>query len=302
MNFDIKKVGSQKGRVAIVTGANIGLGFETTKALAQKGATVVMACRNAKKANMARESILKENPQADLHVLSLDLSQLSSVSSFVSVFLTQFNQLDLLINNAGIMIPPYSETVDGFESQMGTNYFSHFRLTGLLLDVLEKTKGSRIVTLSSIAHRQGKIHFDDMHFKKRYSSMGAYQQSKLACLMFSYELDRKLRKKNFQTISVAAHPGVSNTNLGHNIPAPVAFLLKPLWPIFAHTPDKGAQPSLLAALGTNVKGGDFFGPTGRKEMKGPAGKVGSYPQAQDQEAAKKLWDLSEDLTQTQYFK
>jgi len=298
--FNLDLIPSQKGRVAIVTGANTGLGFETVLALAKTGMKVIMACRSKDKAEKAKQKILGKVPGADLETMLIDLSSLSSVSEFAINFLTVYNRLDLLINNAGIMIPPYSETVDGFESQMGANYFGHFLLTGLLFDTITKTSDSRIVSVSSIAHKNGNINFDDLNWEKRYSAREAYSQSKLACLMYAFELQRRLDKKGLETLSVAAHPGVSITELIEQIPKWVIYLFRPVGYLFTHSPEKGALPTLYAALGTDVQGGDYFGPQGRREMTGEPGKAESTLLSQNIEIAKRLWDVSEELTGIKY--
>jgi NAD(P)-dependent dehydrogenase (short-subunit alcohol dehydrogenase family) len=301
MSFDINKIPPQKGRVAIVTGANIGLGYETTRALAQKDITVVMACRTESKALEAKAKIQQEFPNAQLLVLALDLSSLASVREFALTFKKQFDKLDLLINNAGVMIPPYQTTVDGFELQLGTNYLAHFLLTSLLLDTLEKTDGARVVSLASIAHKSGKINFDDLQSQKKYSKMKAYQQSKLACLIFSIELDRRLKANGYKTLSVAAHPGVSTTNLVQYIPSWLITLSMPVFKAISHPPREGAQPQLYAALGDDISGGDYTGPTGFQEMVGPAGKTKGKPHAYDKATAEKLWDASVKLTDAKFF-
>lgn len=296
MTFELDNVPVQKGKIAIVTGANIGLGYETTIGLAKKEIKVIMACRNLVKAEAAKEEILNKVPGAQLEVLKLDLNSLQSVRDFVEEFKAKYDHLDLLIENAGIMIPPFSKTDDGFESQMGVNYFGHFLLTNLLFPTLKNTKDARIVTLSSNAHKTGKIDFENLNAEKNYSKMGAYSQSKLACLMFAYELQRRIEAAGLNMIAVSAHPGVSMTNLGQFIPKVALFLLKPLEPIFTHSAANASLPTLYAALGEDVEGGDYFGPTGYKEMKGKPGKVTSMPQSHDKEVAKKLWDESEKLT------
>jgi len=296
MSFNLDTIGSQKGKIAIVTGANIGLGYETTIGLAKKEIKVIMACRNLEKAEVARQEILKQVPDAELEILKLDLNSLQSVRDFATAYTNKYDKLDILIENAGIMIPPFSKTEDGFESQMGVNYFSHFLLTNLLFPILKKTAGSRIVTLSSNAHKGGKIDFENLNAEKSYSKLGAYSQSKLACLMFAYELQRRIATANLDMIAVAAHPGVSMTNLGQHIPKVALILLKPLQPLFTHSVANAALPSLYAALGDDVNGGDYFGPTGYKEMKGKPGKVSSMPQSHDIEVAKRLWEESEKLT------
>ncbi|MBK0383281.1 SDR family oxidoreductase [Pedobacter sp. SD-b] len=299
--FDIEKIPAQKGKIAIVTGANSGLGLETAKGLAKTGFLVVMACRNLKKANQALNKIKQEVTDANLEVIKIDTSSLSSVRAFAEDFLERHQKLDLLINNAGIMVPPFSLTEDGFESQLGTNYLGHFLLTGLLLPTLENTKDSRVVSLSSIAHKNGKINFDDLQFKKRkYSKWDAYGQSKLACLMFAFEMDRRLKAKGSKTISLAAHPGISTTNLFDHMP----FFYKLISPVFnlliSQSAEDGAKPSLMAALSDEVSGGDFFGPQGFKEMKGKPGKATSTSLSKNKEVAKKLWSVSEELTGINY--
>ena len=296
MEFDFASIPTQKGRIAIITGANAGLGYETTKWFVQKNIKVIMACRNLEKADRAKTEILNEYPSADLEVMKLDLSSLKSVRSFASEFLAKYEKLDLLINNAGIMIPPYSKTEDGFESQMGANYFGHFLLTSLLLDVINNTPNARIVSLSSNAHRSGKINFDDIHWEKKYSRMKAYSQSKVACLMFALELQDRLENTGQKTLSLAAHPGVSNTELGKYIPRVLYYLLFPLFSFLTHSPKNGALPTVMAALDPYVEGGEYFGPTNSNEMKGEHGRAIIYKHALDQAERKKLWELSEKLT------
>lgn len=293
--FDITKIPSQKGRIAIVTGANAGLGYETALQLAKLDAKVIMACRNADKAEKAKKAILEKVPNGDLEIMLLDLGKLASVRAFVKAFLAKYQQLDLLINNAGVMIPPFSKTEDGFESQMAANYFGHFLLTGLLLETLNKTPDARIVALSSKAHESGKIDFENLNAEKSYSRMGAYSQSKLACLMFAYELQRKLEAAGDSTISVAAHPGVSDTDLGRHFPKFWYYLLYPIFMMITHKPSNAALPQLMAALQADVKGGDYFGPTGFRGMKGKPGKVEAMPHAHDEAVAKKLWETTEKL-------
>ncbi len=299
-NWTMNNVGSLSSKTIIVTGANAGLGFEAALALAKKDATVIMACRNASKAEAAKEKILKEAPSAKLEIIKLDLSDLKSVHAFAEEFLKKHNSLDVLINNAGVMIPPFSKTVDGFELQMGANYFGHYVLTGLLLDCLNATKDSRIVMLSSIAHKTGKISFDNLNAEKSYSKSKAYGQSKLACFMHAQELNRRLSEAGSKVIAVAAHPGVSNTDLMRHIPKFLMFIFSPLISIITHEPDNAALPELMAALDSDVQGGDYFGPTGFMEMKGKPGKVKAEPHAYDNEVSKKLFDVAEDLTGFKY--
>lgn len=298
--FDLSKIPTQKGRVAIVTGANTGLGYETALEFARKEIQVILACRNPKKAEKAMQRIKEAVPQAQLDFIPIDLMDLASVRDFATAFKAKYSCLDLLINNAGIMIPPFQKTKDGFESQMGVNYFSHFLLTGLLIDMLNATPNARVVTLSSKAHESGVIDFDNLHAEKSYSKFTAYAQSKLACLLFTQELDRRLKAANKSTISVGAHPGVSRTDLGRHIPKLAYFLLYPLFLLMTHKASKGALPSIMAALDEDVQGGDYFGPIGFREMKGPPAKVKAKPRAYNTEVAAELWEASEKLTEIEF--
>ncbi|NME68084.1 oxidoreductase [Flammeovirga aprica] len=298
---DIKNFPSQKGRIAIVTGANIGLGLETSRFFALKEMKVILACRNMQKAESAMQDIRKTVPNADLLAMPLDLSDLESVRSFAQSYTEKFDSLDLLINNAGIMVPPFSKTKDGFESQMGVNYFAHFLLTGLLLPLLEKTEGSRIVALGSMAHKSGKIDFDNLNAEKSYSKFGAYSMSKLSCIMFAYELQRRLNAHNYQVKAVAAHPGGSMTNLMQHIPSFMVFLMENLFSGMFNTAQMGALPTVYAALGEDIKGGDYTGPDGFREVKGKnAIKVPSTDYSHREDLSKLLWDESERLTHFNY--
>ncbi len=299
-NFILSEIPDMPGRVAIVTGANTGLGLETTKGLVSKKIKVIMACRNIDKAKEAEALVLKAYPEAELELMALDLNSLESVRAFAIAYLLKYSRLDLLINNAGVMIPPFGKTKEGFETQMGVNYFSHFLLTLLLLPLLNKTEGARVVSLSSIAHKRAAIDFDNLNSEKGYSKMKAYGQSKLACLMFAFELDRKLKASGSKVLSVAAHPGVSNTNLFQHAPAFLKSLSVFIVPFFTHSPDQAALPSLMAALGTEVQGGDYYGPTGLNDMKGKPGKAFSSHTAQQKEVASRLWTVSETLTNIRF--
>lgn len=302
MNFDINKIPTQKGKIAIITGANSGLGYETALALAKKELTIIMACRNLEKAEEAKKQLLKEVPAADLHLMKIDLSQLESVRTFAAEFKEKFDKLDILINNAGVMMPPYEKTDDGFELQFEANYLGHFLLTALLIDQLENTPNSRVVSLSSIAHKSATINFDDLQSEKKYSKSKAYGQSKLACLIFAYELQRRLEKRDSKTISVAAHPGVSNTDLMRHMPKFITTFLGPiLIPIFTHKPSKAAKPQINAALNSEISGGEYLGPTGFSEMKGEVGIVDSNKVSKDKEVAQQLWKTSEALCEEHFF-
>ena len=283
--------------IAIVTGANAGLGFETTKALAAKDFRVIMACRDLEKAKKARKQILNCHGNAKLEIQELDLSSLKSVRSFASEFKSENEKLDLLINNAGVMMPPYHRTEDDFELQLGVNYLSHFLLTGLLKEELTTSKNSRIVTLSSIAHKNAEIDFNDLQSENSYSKFKAYGQSKLACLIFSLELERRLKANSLSHVSsLAAHPGVSSTELMRHLPGWLMLLAKPVEPFISHSAEKGAQPTLKAALDKELAGGSYIGPDGFREMKGKPAEAEIARQAKNKETAAKLWAVSEDLT------
>lgn len=296
MSFLLDKIPSQKGKIAVVTGANTGLGYETALGLARKECKVIMACRNKDKAEKAMAGIRKEVPNADLEFITLDLNSLKSVREFAKVYREKYDTLDRLINNAGLMIPPLMRTEDGFESQFGVNHLGHFLLTNELFLVIKQTKNARVVSLSSIAHKNGRIHFDDPNWEKSYSKMDAYNQSKVACLMFAYELQRRLNDAGSSVISIAAHPGVSDTELGRYIPKVLYYVFKPITPLFTHHPKEAAKPTLMAALDENVKGGDYYGPQGFNEMKGDPGKARSTGYSKKRDEAAKLWELSEKLT------
>ncbi|PZX56927.1 NAD(P)-dependent dehydrogenase (short-subunit alcohol dehydrogenase family) [Algoriphagus ratkowskyi] len=295
-DFSLDSISSQKGKIALVTGANIGLGYETALALARKKATVILACRTLTKAQQAKKDILKEVPEADLEIILLDLNSLDSVREFAVVFSKRYERLDLLIANAGIMMPPFQKTEDGFESQFGVNYFAHFLLVNLLFPALKNTNNSRVVMLSSIAHKGGKIEFDNLNSEKTYSSWKAYSQSKLACLMFAYELQRRIEKAKINSKALAAHPGFSNTNLGQLLPTFAAKLFSPLASFIGQNAKSGALPTLRAALDPEAKGGTYYGPNGFREVKGKPVIVGSSKKSHNQEVAAQLWEISEKLT------
>ncbi|BAW97028.1 oxidoreductase, short chain dehydrogenase/reductase family [[Synechococcus] sp. NIES-970] len=297
MTFDLSTMPSQSGKKAIVTGANTGLGFETALGLAKTGCTVILACRDDAKANTAKTQILAQVPTATLETMPLDLSQLASVRAFAASYRQHHQTLDLLINNAGIMFPPYSQTVDGFESQLGVNYLGHFLLTGLLLDLMPDRPESRVVSLSSNAHKFGQINFQDLQSEQSYSATAAYGQSKLACLIFALELQRRLTAQGKQILSVAAHPGLAPTELGRYMPAFLTNILRfTLLPLMAHSVPQGALPTLMAALEPTAQGGDYYGPQGFGETSGPPGKASMTSQAQDEAIAQQLWKISEQLT------
>lgn len=285
----------QSGRVAVVTGANTGLGFETAKALAAKGARVVLAVRNLDKGKEAASAIAAATPGADLTLQELDLGSLASVRSAADEIRTAHDHVDLLINNAGLMYPPKGTTADGFELQFGTNHLGHFAFTGLLLDHLVSMPGSRIVTVSSVGHRiSAAIHFDDLNWERSYNRVAAYGQSKLANLLFTYELQRRLASYG-TTIAAAAHPGGSDTDLMRHLPNALQFALPVLRPLF-QSADMGALPTLRAATDPNVHGGEYYGPDGLGGVRGYPKLVKSSAQSHDVDLQRRLWTVSEELT------
>jgi NAD(P)-dependent dehydrogenase (short-subunit alcohol dehydrogenase family) len=283
---------NQKGRVAIVTGSSSGIGSETARVLAEKQATVIMAVRNLEKGGKAVEKILARHNDADIKVMELDLANLESVARFAENLKKTYSRLDLLINNAGVMVPPYAKTKDGFELQFGTNHLGHFALTGRLLDVLLNTEGARIVDVSSGAHKIGNLNFDDLSWEKRsYSAWRAYGDSKIANLYFTLELDRKLKENGLATLVTAAHPGWTATELQRH-----AGFTKFLNGFFAMDISQGALPTLRAATEPNLKGAEYFGPNGIFEMRGNPVEVQPNARAKDEAIARRLWEVSEQLT------
>lgn len=299
--WTIADIPTQEGKTALVTGANSGLGYVTSQILALRGAHVVMACRSSDKGERARHSIQVQAPHASLDVMSLDLSDLSTVRQFATEFGQQFRSLDMLINNAGVMALPRRTTADGFEMQFGTNHLGHFALTGLLADLLDRTAASRVVTVSSLYHRQGRIDFDNLMGKVRYRKWQAYAQSKLANLLFSYELQRYLDRRESSTISVAAHPGYANTNLQYAGPkmdnAPLRLrLMRMANSLAAQSAERGSLPILYAATAPDIAGGSFIGPDGFLQLRGYPVKVRSSVRSYDVQTARRLWEISEELT------
>lgn len=300
-NFDIDTVASQVGRVAVVTGANTGLGFYNAKELASKGMTVVMACRSEQRTLAAKCSIKQDFPEANLDYLHLDLSSLSSVREFSKVFRRKYGKLDVLINNAGTFRTPYYKTKDGFEGHMASNYFGHFLLTSLLLELMPNSPDSRVVSLSSRAANRGlrRVKFEDMHWEEGYNRAAAYNHSKLACLMFALELNRRLAASGKKIVSVAAHPGLSLTDgIGrHVLPSAIVSLLQAtLAPFVSHAPSVASRSTLMAALYPLTKGGQYFGPQGWGGVRGPPGLTKVYDCAADEAAGRKLWNISVLLT------
>jgi NAD(P)-dependent dehydrogenase (short-subunit alcohol dehydrogenase family) len=299
MTFSINDIPSQAGRTAVITGANTGLGYENARYFARTGMKVIMACRSESRARDAMSRLRADVENADLEFLQLDLSDLSSVRQFAEAFKQDYDKLDLLINNAGIMWTPYEQSVDGFEGQMAANYFGHFLLTSLLIDLLPDEPAARVVSLSSIAHTQGlkRINFEDIHWEKRYQKHLAYAQTKLACLMFAIELQRRLAQAGRKTLSVAAHPGVSETELARTVePWKLAIMRYTIGPLISHAPPKAALPQVMAALDPSVHGAEYFGPKGIMELSGRPDRGKIMPWAKDPDANRRLWEVSEQLT------
>ncbi|AWT51917.1 SDR family NAD(P)-dependent oxidoreductase [Mycolicibacterium smegmatis] len=294
-------VPDQSGRVAIVTGSNTGLGYETARALAAKGAHVVIAVRNLDKGRDAVDRIMASTPKADLKLQKLDVGSLDSVRTAADELKGAYPHIDLLINNAGVMYPPKQTTVDGFELQFGTNHLGPFALTGLLIDHLLPVEGSRVVAVASVAHRiRAKIHFEDLQWERRYNRVEAYGQSKLANLLFAYELQRRLAAAGKPTISVAAHPGLSNTELMRHIPGTGLPGYHQIASLFSNSPLMGALATLRAATDPGVKGGQYYGPDGFREVRGHPKLVKSSSQSRDPELQRRLWAVSEELTGVSY--
>ena len=297
--WTVADVPDQCGRTAIITGANTGLGYETAAALAASGARVVLAVRSLEKGENALRRIREAYPAGRVELQLLDLCSLASVGAAVEALKSNLGTIDLLINNAGVVLAPKSTTADNFEMHFGTNHLSHFALTGLLLDRVLATPGSRVVTVSSLGHRLcGGIRFDDPQWELEYSRFGAYGQSKLANLLFTYELQRRVQGSG--TIAVAAHPGGSNTEFSRELPTPFRQLFAIAGPIFAQAPAMGALSTLRAATDPEVLGGQYFGPDGVGGHRGYPKVVKSSKASYDIDAQRRLWALSEDLTGVSY--
>jgi NAD(P)-dependent dehydrogenase (short-subunit alcohol dehydrogenase family) len=288
------------GKRVIVTGANSGIGFEAAKTLSQKGAEVIFAVRNIQKGKTAVQSILKEQHQAKLVVMNLDLADLESVREFAESYCSQYDSLDILINNAGVMVPPHQKTKDGFELQFGSNHLGHFALTGLLLPLLKKTVNSRVVSISSIAHRGGSIFFENLDGSKGYKPMEFYRQSKLANLLFAKELDSRFKLHGIKTLSLACHPGISTTNLFKLGKRDAPSFLKKIAVLFLQSAERGALPTIYAATEKSLTGGEYIGPDGRGNRKGIPTIETPAKGVYNPETMKKLWEVSEILTGVEY--
>jgi NAD(P)-dependent dehydrogenase (short-subunit alcohol dehydrogenase family) len=294
----------QRGRTAVVTGANTGLGFETARVLAIRGAQVVLACRDLGQAKEAAARILSSRPHqappAGLQAIRLDLASLASVREAAEEIGSAYGPVDLMINNAGVMMTPYRRTDDGFELQLGVNHLGHFALTGLLLGQMLGRAGSRVITVSSNGHKSGRIDFDDLQSQRRYRRTAAYYQSKLANLMFTYELQRRLADAQAQTQALAAHPGKARTELTRYLPGWLRLEDLVIEQPLGQSAAMGALATLRAAADPAARGGEYYGPGGRGELKGYPRLVASTERARDVEAQQRLWQESERLTGVSY--
>lgn len=287
------------GKVIIVTGGNSGLGYESVKAFAEKGAEVILASRSLENGNTAKTELEKGQISGKIKVMQLDLMDFASIKQFADDFKKSYSKLHVLLNNAGIMTTPYFLTKDGLEAQMGTNHFGHFALTAHLIDVIKATPKSRVVSTSSMAHKQGKMDFANLLFEngKGYSAMKSYGRSKLANLLFTYELQRYFEHNGIDSIAVSAHPGVAQTNLARHIEGKFIFkILRPLLERVTQSQAAGALPQLRASIDENVKGGEYYGPDGFNEMVGSPVLVKSNKASHNIADAKKLWEVSEKIT------
>ena len=298
MTYSESDVPNLSGKVALVTGANTGIGFHTARVMAERGAHVLLGCRDQEKGNLAIEAIRKPVPEAKVEWVSLDLASLRSISDAAEAIRREHSSLDLLINNAGVMVPPKTKTADGFELQFGVNHLGHFALTGRLLPLLARQDGARIVNVSSLAHRGGIIDFDDLHAERRYSRMRRYQMSKLANLLHARSLNQKLLEAGLPARALASHPGGSNTELGRHIGI-LRFLFLPL-ELLMNSASEGALPTLRAATDAFAEGGTYYGPAGYGEFARGAKLVHVDSRAEDFATAERLWKASEVLTGVAY--
>jgi NAD(P)-dependent dehydrogenase (short-subunit alcohol dehydrogenase family) len=295
-NWTAGQIPDLTGKVAVVTGANSGIGYEMARALARKEAMVILACRNKDKGEAAARQIRQEVPTAKAELLRVDLAELASVRRFADEFANHYDRLDILINNAGIMAPPFAKTADGFELQFATNYLGHFALTGLLFGHIIHSPGARVVTVSSWGHHFGIIDFDNLNAEKDYDPERAYAQSKLANLLFTYELQRRFESTGVDALAAAAHPGWTAAT---GLPAhrPIVRMLNPL---IGQKPEMGALPALYAATAPDVQGGGYYGPGSWGGLRGYPTKARSSDRSHDAAVAARLWAVSEELTGVQY--
>lgn len=304
-NWTITDIPNQQGKVVVITGANSGIGYESALALAGKGAQVILAVRNEQKGHAALQSIKEAFPKASAEVMLLDLASLNSVRNFAEEFKTKYNQLDVLLNNAGMMAIPFDKTIDGFEMQFGINHLGHFALTGLLLPILLKTPASRVVTVSSHNHVIGRMDFDNLDGSKGYGPWTAYNQTKLANLLFAYELQRKLKAVDTELISVGTHPGYTATNLQFAGPrlsgsSVMERVMKLGNRLLGQSGAMGALPLLYASVAPNIRGGDYTGPKDMFGLWGYPKIARSNGRSHDIQSAKKLWEISEQMTGIHY--
>jgi NAD(P)-dependent dehydrogenase (short-subunit alcohol dehydrogenase family) len=301
--WTIEDMPSLDGKRVVVTGSNSGIGYDTARICAQKGAHVILACRDKQSAAEAVIDIKQETPAAEVQVVELDLASLDSIKACADELLDQFDVIDVLVNNAGIMMTPYGTTEDGFEQQMGINHLGHFALTGRLLPAIKAGSEARVVHVSSLAHGWGTMDYDNLMFEggRGYSASEAYGRSKLANLLFMRALEARFEEHGISAISVAAHPGMASTNLGRHLAKRWYLkLLMPLEPLITQPSEKGALPTLRALAGSDVEGGDYYGPDGFKQYRGNPVKVGSSKASRDMESAEQLWEFSEDATGVTY--
>jgi len=301
--WDTKHMPDLSGKVVIVTGGNTGIGLQAAIAFAGKGAETILACRNEAKAMRAVRQIKKKIPEAKVRYLHLDLGNLGSVHRFAESFRSAYSRLDILLNNAGVILNPFRTTEDGFESQMGINHLGHFALTGLLMDIIAETDGARVVNVSSRSYRRGRMDFDNFQYEagKGFSRIGAYTRSKLANILFTYELDRRFRMANINALSVAVHPGYSYTDFGRaRFFKVLKYVFYPAVVAITQSSARGALPSIRASVDPGVDGGDFYGPGGKMEIKGYPVKISSNGASHSKRDSRLLWEISEKLTGVKY--
>ena len=291
------------GKIVIVTGANSGIGYEAAREFTRKGAEVIVASRDPIKAERSILKIKEEIPGAKLEFIELNLANLDSVRKFAEKFKSKYNSLDILLNNAGIMLIPFGKTVDGFENTVGTNHLGHFALTGLLMDRLSTTPGARVVNVASNAHYAGEMDFNNLLFENKlgYTPMKAYSRSKLANLLFTYELQRRFQSRGYDVSALAAHPGISATSLANHLFFNlISWLIQPMMKLIFQSSSMGALPSLRAAVDPKVLGGQYYGPDGKGEKSGYPIVVDSNSASKNEADARTLWQISEELTGIKY--
>ena len=302
-NWTANKIPDLSGKVIIITGANSGIGYQSTREFSRNGAEVIVASRDPIKADLAIQKLKEEIPGAKLKFIKLDLASLESIRIFADEFKSNYDRLDILMNNAGIMLIPFGKTVDGFEKTVGTNHLGHFALTGLLMDRLSTTPGARVVNVASNAHYAGEMDFNNLLFENKlgYTPMKAYSRSKLANLLFTYELQRRFQSRGDDVISLAAHPGISATSLANHLFFNViSWLIQPMMRLIFQSSAMGALPSIRAAVDPDARGGQYYGPNGKGEKSGYPIVVDSNAESKDDETARRLWEISEELTGINY--